>query len=78
MRELQVKFYLGQYEDYSLGDNTSDSSEELLRQGEGQYVQDFGEGGVHAIRHIFFCRSFLLVTGLVITMKDFSAFLYMR
>ena len=51
MRELQVKFYLGQYEDYSLGDNTSDSSEELLRQGEGQYVQDFGEGGVHAIKH---------------------------
>ena len=58
MRELQVKFYLGQYEDYSLGDNTSDSSEELLRQGEGQYVQDFGEGGVHAIRHIFFAEVF--------------------
>ena len=61
-----------------MGDNTSDSSEELLRQGEGQYIHDFGEGGVHAIRHIFFCRSFLLVTGLVIAMKDFSAFLDLR
>ena len=27
MWELQVKFYLGQYEDYSLGDSTSESSE---------------------------------------------------
>ena len=46
--------------------------------GEGQYIHDFGEGGVHAIKHIFFCRSFLLVTGLVVAMKDFSAFLDMR
>ena len=33
--ELWVKFYLGQNEDYSLGDSLSDSSEELLwRSGE--------------------------------------------
>ncbi|XP_029074962.1 catechol O-methyltransferase isoform X1 [Monodon monoceros] len=30
--------------------------------GEGQYVCDFGEGGVHAIECIFFCQMFLLVT----------------
>ena len=57
MWELQVKLYLGQNEDCSLGDSISDSSEKLLQRGggEGQYLCDFGEGGVHAIKHIFFC-----------------------
>ena len=42
-----VKFHLGQNEDCSLGDSTSDSSERLLQRGrgEGQYIR-FGEGGV--------------------------------
>ena len=46
MWELQVKFYLGQNEDYSPGGNISDSSEKLLQRGrgEGQYICDFGEG----------------------------------
>ena len=35
-RELQVKFYLGQSEDDSLGDRTSDSSEKLLLSGGGK------------------------------------------
>ena len=50
-----MKFYLGQNENYSPGDCTSDSSEKLLQRGkrEDQYLWDFGEGGVHAIKHIF-------------------------
>ena len=30
--------------------------------GERQYICDFGEGGLHAIKHIFYCRKFLLVS----------------
>ena len=43
--EFQVKFYLGQNEDCSLGDSTSASSEKLLQRsrGEGQYMCDLGE-----------------------------------
>ena len=54
--ELQVKFYLGQNEDCSPGDSTSNSSERLLQRGRGerQYICDFGKGGIHAIRHRFF------------------------
>ena len=33
---LWVKFYLGQNEDYSLGDSTSDSSEKLLQKGRAE------------------------------------------
>ena len=33
MWELWVKFYWGQNEEYSLGDNISDSSEKLLQRG---------------------------------------------
>ena len=53
--ELRVKFYLGQNEDWSPVDSTSDSSEKLLQRGrgEGQYICDFGEGGVHAIKCIY-------------------------
>jgi len=60
MWKLQVKLHLGENEDCSLGDNTSDSSEKLLQRGtgEGQYICDFGEGRVHAIKHIFFPEGF--------------------
>ena len=60
MWELWVKFYLGQYENYSLRDSTSDSSEKRLQRGrgKGQHICDFGEGGVHAIKHRFFVESF--------------------
>ena len=56
MWEFPVKFYLGQNEDYSPGDSTSESSEELLQRGsgEGRYICDFGEERVHVIKHIFF------------------------
>ena len=54
MWELQVKFYLRQNEDSSPGDSTSDNSEiSPKRQKEGQYIYDFCEGRVHAIKHIF-------------------------
>ena len=58
MWELQVKFYLGQNEGYSPGDNISASSEKLLQRGrrENKYICDISEGGVHAIRHIFFLQ----------------------
>ena len=46
---------MGQNEDYSSGDRISDSSEKLLQRGrgEGQYICDFSEGGVRAIKHTF-------------------------
>ena len=46
MQELRVKFYLGQNEDCSLGDSTSDSSETLRQRGsgEGQETRDFSDG----------------------------------
>ena len=39
----------------SMGDNISEGSEKLLQRGrgEGQDIGNFGEGGVHAINHIF-------------------------
>ena len=51
-----IKFYLGQNEDYSLGDNTSGSSEKLLHGvgEEGQYICNFDERRVPATKHIFF------------------------
>ena len=59
-RERCELFYLGQNEDYSLGDSISDSSEELVQRGrgEGQYRCDFGEGGVHAIKHIVLAEGY--------------------
>ena len=80
-------FYLRQYDNESLEDSTSDSSEKLFqrRRGKGQYVCDFGKGGVHALRHVFFGRKLLLVLWsfcwsweTITIMKDFSAFLGVR
>ena len=47
---------MGQNEDCSPGNRSSDSSEKLLQRGrgEGQYIGDLGEGETHAIKHIFF------------------------
>ena len=57
--EFQVKIYVEQNKDYSLGDSTSYSSEKLLQRGksQGEYICDFGEGRVHAIKNIFFGKS---------------------
>ena len=54
---MQVKFYLGQKnENWSPEDSTSDSSEKLLQRGrgKGQYICDFGEERIHAVKHMFF------------------------
>ena len=57
MLELQIKFYLWQNEDCSPGDSISDSSEKLFQRGggggKGSIYVIFGEGGIHAIKHIF-------------------------
>ena len=39
-----------------------DGSEKLLQRGrrEGQYMYDFGEEGVHAIKYLFFADGFCL------------------
>ena len=47
-------------------------------EGRNQYICDFGEGGVHAIKHIFFCKRSLLSLGAITTLKEFSALLDMR
>ena len=89
MCELQVKFYLRQYEDWGLGDSTSDSSEKLLQRGRGQGGQcicDSGKGGVHLQSSTYFfvenfCWSWETSSShkkQLLHMKDFSAFLDMR
>ena len=89
MWELWVKFYLGQNEDCSLGDSTSDSSEKLLQRGRGQgghCICDFGKGAYICNQaHIFFLESFCWSCETssshkkqLLHMKDFSAFLDRR
>ena len=70
--ELRVKFYLGQNEDYSVGDSLSDSSEKLLQSGgresnvsiyvilvKGKYMQS--STFLNYYFFFFFGRRFLLV-----------------
>jgi len=77
--ELWVEFYLGQNEDCSSGDSISDSSEKLLQRGRGdhQCICDFGEGGVHTIKHFFFLR-FLKINFIfywrIIALQNFAVF----
>ena len=47
----ESSFIWGQNEDCSLGDSTSDNSENLPQR--GQYICDFGEVGIHVIKLIF-------------------------
>ena len=57
LSELHVRFGLGLNEDYSPGDSTSDSSKKLLQGvgwvGNGHICVILGEGGIHAIKHIY-------------------------
>ena len=46
--------------------------------GDGQRVWDFGEGGMHAITHVFLQKVSASCEETVITMKEFSACLDMR
>lgn len=61
MRVVKVKFYLGQNED--LAQNTYQialrcCSKEPKGQRGNEYVCDFGEEEIHAIKHIFFYEGF--------------------
>ena len=80
MWELQVKLYLGQNEDCSLGDSISDSSEKLLQRGGGEdsiYVS-LVKGEYKQSSTYFFAKGFCWSKGAVFTIKDFSAFLDIR
>ena len=61
-KSCKLSFIWGQNKDDSPRDSLSDSSEKLLQRGrgEGQYICDFGEGGVYVIKHIiyFFAEGF--------------------
>ena len=77
--ELQIKFYLGQNEECSLGDSTSDSSKRLLQRGSGgRSIYGFWWRGSSynqaLISHKVFCWSW----GADVSMKGFSAFLDTR
>ena len=54
MWELWVKVYSEPIGGYSLGDNPSDSSEELFQIGKwgGQYIHDFVKGNMCSQAHI--------------------------
>ena len=67
MWELGVKFYLRQYEDCSLGDSTSHSSEKLLQRdgvagGRGTVYMWFCQRESTCNQAHIFCRKFLLVS----------------
>ena len=53
---MWVKLFEGQNEDHMLGDSISESSEKLLQRSneEGEYMHNFGERRIEAIKHIFF------------------------
>ena len=69
------KFYLGQNEDYGLGDSISDSSKELLWRAGGKVSRyDSGERGVCAIKHTFL-NKVAAPQGAVVNIHNFSAFL---
>ena len=76
----ELNFYWGQNEDYKLGNCISDISEKPFQRAGGRSVYIwFSKGGMHAIKHIFFCRRILLITRRRCpTMKGFSAFLDRR
>lgn len=61
-RMLCISFIWGQGEDYNPGGSISGSAEKPLQRdmGKGQYICDFGEGDIHAIKHTF-CKRLLLV-----------------
>ena len=54
-KRTTLKFYLWQNEDSGPEDSTSDSLRDCYREaeGKGQYISDFAEEAIHAIRHTF-------------------------
>lgn len=69
---------MGQNEDCSPGDRTSDTSKEWFKKGsgEGQYIRCF-EGEFRAVKYLLY-KGFLLVKESDVTMNGFSAFLDVR
>ena len=72
--DVNVK-WIGHYPESYPGDSLSDcsdSSEKLLQRGreEGQYTCEFGEGGVHAIKHMFLRSISLAASGGSCSMLD--------
>ena len=59
MHDVRIKFYLGQNEDCSPGDSTSESSERLLQRGSGgrSIYRILVNGEVNAIKQLF-CKRF--------------------
>ena len=86
MQESRVKFHLGQNEDCSLGESTSESSETLCQRGSGagQCMCDFSDGGIRAVEHIFFQKVSASQVKCsashetVVTVRNLSALLDMR
>ena len=59
-----MKFYVGQNEDYSLGDSISDSSEKLLRRGRGKVSIDvISVNREYMQSGTYFLQKVLLVSG---------------
>ena len=73
--ELWVKFYLGQNEDYSLGDSISDSSKKQLQRGRQKIniTYDSSEVGTCSQVHIL-TEAHCSLQGIDVTVNDFSAF----
>ena len=78
---MYINFYLGQvlFEDHSPGDNTSDSSEKLLKRDRGRRsIYMILEKGDFMQSSTYLYKRFLLVMRSWCQMKRFSAFLDMR
>ena len=68
---------MGQNEDCSQGDSTSDSSEKLLQRdggGGGQNIYDFGEGGVQRSQVFTYKRFSTSHEKLMSVRRDFSRY----
>ena len=79
MHDVRAKFYLGQNEDCSRGDRSSDSSERRLQRGSGgkSIYKILVKGEFNAIKCLLYKR-FSASQGADIIMKGFSAFLDMK
>ena len=86
MHNVRAASFIGGKMKNSPGDSTFHTALRNCKRGRGnsQNISDFGEGGVHSTKHIFFQKVSTnlvkpsLVTRNSVTMMDFSAFLDMR
>ena len=86
MHNVRAASFIGGKMKNSPGDSTFHTALRNCKRGRGnsRNISDFGEGGVHSTKHIFFQKVSTslvkpsLVTRNSVTMMDFSAFLDMR